>query len=76
MNGTLDIAADGTVYTVTVGNGGAKGDSGTNYDGYNGGDSSFDDVVATGGGGGGEYMSIGKDGGSGGGGGKDGSKSG
>ena len=70
MNGTLDIPANGTVYTVTVGNGGAKGDSGSSYDGYNGGDSSFgDDVVATGGGGGGTWYRKGHNGGSGGGGG-------
>ena len=64
LNGTLNIPANGTVYNVTVGDGGA-----TENDGYNGGDSSFGDVVSKGGGGGAFYYNDGKDGGSGGGGG-------
>ena len=65
LNGTLNVLANGTVYSVTVGDGGAVGDK----MGYDGGDSSFHDVVAKGGGGGAFYYSKGKDGGSGGGGG-------
>ena len=64
------------MYTVTVGDGGADGDT-ADSDGYNGYNSSFgDEVVAMGGGGGGMYYRIGKNGGSGGGGGYQGSQSG
>ena len=65
LNGTLNIPANGTVYNVTVGDGGLVGDK----NGYNGGDSSFHDVRSKGGGGGSYYTNGGNDGGSGGGGG-------
>ena len=58
----------GTTYNVTVGAGGARGDSGQTWDGYDGGNSSFDTITATGGGGGGGQQDrSGRSGGSGGG---------
>lgn len=67
MNGTLEIGEDRTVYTVTIGDGGAVGSSSSGYNGY---DSSFgQEIVAIGGGGGGWNNNRGRDGGSGGGGG-------
>ena len=71
MNGTLEIGEDRTVYTVTVGDGGPRGQDGnSHFWGYNGGDSTFGhEIVAMGGGGGGFFNSSGRDGGSGGGGG-------
>ena len=69
MHGTLDIAANGTEYTITVGHGGTTRN--------NGGDSSIGSlVVAIGGGAGMGYNQAGNSGGSGGGGGYSGSKSG
>ena len=55
MNGTLEIGEDRTVYTVTVGDGGPRGQDGnSHFWGYNGGDSTFGhEIVAMGGGGGG-----------------------
>ena len=72
MNETLDVYGNGTVYIVTVGNGGAEGST---Y-GADGGSSSFGYVLAVGGGGGGHYYTVGKSGGSGGGGGYSGAKEG
>ena len=67
MNGTLDISANGTVYSITVGNGGAVGES-SPFHGFNGQDSSFGNVIVAKGGGGGSIWG-GRSGGSGGGGG-------
>ena len=62
MNGTLDISADGTEYTITVGSGGASQNNGL--------DSSFGSaVVAIGGGAARSFNQAGNNGGSGGGGG-------
>ena len=62
MEGTLDISADGTEYTITVGSGGASQNNGL--------DSSFGSaVVAIGGGAARSYDQAGNNGGSGGGGG-------
>ena len=62
MEGTLDISADGTEYTITVGSGGASENNGL--------DSSFGSaVVAIGGGAARSPSQAGNDGGSGGGGG-------
>lgn len=57
-------------YTIQVGEGGNRGDG--NQDGFNGENSSFDDLTVVGGGGGGSFGNPGKNGGSGGGGGSNG----
>lgn len=51
-SGRYSVSA-GSSYTVTIGAGGAGGSSGNNWDGSNGGDSTFSGITATGGGGGG-----------------------